>query len=78
MQALVETLVQALVGHADGWEIKERLGVGRTIILEIRIAKNEQGRVIGKGGSHLEAVRTIVRAAQSKHDARYVLEVTNL
>ena len=77
MQALVETLVESLVGRANGWEVKERSGAHVTV-LEIRIAESEMDRVIGKGGSHMAAVRTIVRAAQSKHGGRYVLEVTNL
>jgi predicted RNA-binding protein YlqC (UPF0109 family) len=47
-----------------------------TILYEIRVAPEEVGRVIGKGGQVITAIRTIVRAAAGRQGKRVILEVT--
>jgi len=44
-------------------------------VLELRVAKEDLGKVIGKGGSHASAIRTILAAASGKDRKRYVLEI---
>lgn len=78
MRGLVELLVRMLVGRPDGWEIKERTGTGAVMVFEIRVAEQDLGRVVGTGGSHMAAVRTIVQAAGRRQPKRYVLELSTL
>ena len=44
-------------------------------LIELRVAKEDLGKVIGKRGAHAEAIRTIVAAASGKEDKRYILEI---
>jgi hypothetical protein len=44
-------------------------------VLELRVAKEDLGKVIGKGGAHASAIRTIMAAASGKEKKRYILEI---
>jgi len=74
MKTLVEYIVKALVDDTDQIVIAERTGRNTTII-ELSVAKEDIGKVIGKEGRTINAIRTIVNAAGASQKKRVVLEV---
>lgn len=74
MKALVEYIVKALVDRPDQILIAERSGRNTTII-ELAVAKEDIGKVIGKEGRTINAIRTILNAAGASQKKRVVLEV---
>jgi predicted RNA-binding protein YlqC (UPF0109 family) len=74
MKALVEYIVKALVDHPEQILIAERSGINTTII-ELAVAKEDIGKVIGKEGRTINAIRTILNAAGASQKKRVVLEV---
>ncbi len=74
MKALIEQIVRALVDKPDEVEIKEVHG-DHAHVLELRVAKEDLGKVIGKGGAHASAIRTLMAAASGKEKKRYILEI---
>jgi predicted RNA-binding protein YlqC (UPF0109 family) len=74
MKTLVEYIVTALVDQPDEILIAERSGRNTTII-ELAVAKEDIGKVIGKEGRTINAIRTILNAAGASQKKRVVLEV---
>ena len=74
MKDLVIAIVQALVDKPEEVEIKEVIGQ-HAHVLELRVAKEDLGKVIGKGGAHASAMRAIMAAASGKEKKRYILEI---
>ena len=74
MKDLISDIVQALVDQPDQVSVTEVEG-GHTVILELKVAKNDMGKVIGKQGRNAQAIRTILSAAGGKVQKRYVLEI---
>ncbi len=74
LKELVEYLAKALVDNPDDVEVAEISGE-QTVVLELRVAKEDLGKVIGKGGMHANAIRTILAAASGKENKRYILEI---
>jgi len=74
MKALVTAIVQALVDKPDEVQIKEVIG-DHAHVLELRVAKEDLGKVIGKGGAHASAIRTLMAATSGKQKKRYILEI---
>lgn len=74
MKPLIEAIVHALVDKPEEVQIKEVIG-DHAHVLELRVAKEDLGKVIGKGGAHASAIRTIMAAASGKEKKRYILEI---
>lgn len=74
MKELVEYLVKALVDKPDEVRISQTEGESVTI-LEIRVASDDAGKVIGKDGRIANAIRTIVKAAGAKNKKRVTVEI---
>ena len=74
LKDLIEFVARALVDHPDQVEVEEISGA-QTIVLELRVAKEDLGKVIGKGGAHASAIRTLMAAASGKEKKRYILEI---
>ncbi len=74
MKQIVEAIVQSLVDQPDQVQIKEVIGE-HAHVLELRVAKEDLGKVIGKGGAHASAIRTLMAAASGKEKKRYILEI---
>jgi hypothetical protein len=74
MKELVEYLVKALVDKPDEVKISQTEGESVTI-LEIRVASDDAGKVIGKDGRIANAIRTIVKAAGAKNKKRVTVEI---
>ena len=74
MKELLEVIVKAIVDRPEGVKINEIIGT-HTHVLELEVAKEDLGKVIGKRGAHASAIRTILSAASGKDDKRYLLEI---
>ncbi len=74
MKELIKYMAQALVDNPDMVEVSEVVG-GQTSVLELRVAKEDLGKVIGKQGRTAKAMRTILSAASTKIRKRSVLEI---
>ena len=74
MQDLLSMLVRSLVDDPEAVKINE-VSAGSTHILEVDVAEADRGKVIGRGGSTAEALRTILKAAGGRDGKRYVLEI---
>lgn len=74
MKELIEFVAKALVDFPDKVEVKEVLG-DRTSVIELSVAKEDLGKVIGKQGRTARALRTILSAASTKIGKRSVLEI---
>jgi uncharacterized protein len=74
IKKLVELIAQALVDRPDQVSVKMIEGE-LTVILELRVAPEDLGKVIGKQGRTARDIRTILNAAGMKLKKRYVLEI---
>jgi len=74
MKELVVFLAKQLVSQPDAVEVRETQGETASI-LELKVAKEDLGRVIGKQGRTAKAIRTILNAAASRTNRKVVLEI---
>ena len=74
MKELVRYLVRALVSNPDAVEIMESENDG-TSVIEIKVAKEDLGRIIGKQGRTAKSIRTLINAAALRDNRRVVLEI---
>ncbi len=74
MKALVSEIVKALVDNPEQVKIEELKG-DQTSIYELRVAKEDFGKVIGRQGRNVSAIRTILSAVSSKEKKRSLLQV---
>jgi predicted RNA-binding protein YlqC (UPF0109 family) len=74
MKDLIKYIAQALVDHPDRVDVSEVVGE-QTSVIELRVSKEDLGKVIGKQGRTAKAMRTILSAASTKMKKRAVLEI---
>lgn len=74
MKELIEYIAQALVDYPEQVSVTEVVG-NQTSVLELKVAKEDLGKVIGKQGRTARAIRTILSAASAKVKKRSVLEI---
>jgi len=74
MRGLIEQIAKALVDKPDEVQVSEVDGE-QTTVIELRVAKEDLGKVIGKQGRTARALRTILSAASTKLRKRSVLEI---
>jgi predicted RNA-binding protein YlqC (UPF0109 family) len=74
MKELVQLLARSLVNHPDAVEVKEIEGDAASV-LELKVAKEDLGRIIGKQGRTAKSIRTILTAAASRANRRVILEI---
>ena len=74
MRDLIDYIAKALVDHPEEVEVAEVEG-NQTSVLELKVAKEDLGKVIGKQGRTARAMRTILSAASAKVKKRTVLEI---
>jgi predicted RNA-binding protein YlqC (UPF0109 family) len=74
MKGLIEFIARSLVDHPDQVVVEEVLG-DRGVVLELSVAVEDLGKVIGKQGRTARAIRTILSAAALKTSQRIVLEI---
>ena len=74
MKDLISDIVKAMVDQPEQVSIVEIEGE-HTNVLELRVAKSDMGKVIGKQGRNAQAIRAILSAASGKAHKRYLLEI---
>ena len=76
MKELVEVIAKALVENPNEVVVKET-EKDRAIIIELKVAPSDMGKVIGKSGKIARAIRSVVTAASSKSDKKVIVEIDN-
>ncbi|MCR5814524.1 MAG: KH domain-containing protein [Desulfovibrio sp.] len=74
MRNLIEFIAKSLVDHPENVQVSEIEGE-QTTVLELKVAQDDLGKVIGKQGRTARALRTILSAASTKAKKRTVLEI---
>ncbi len=74
MKELVEIMARSLVDKPEAISVNE-IGGAHSSIIELKVAKEDIGKIIGKQGRTADAMRTILSAVAAKHNKRSVLEV---
>jgi len=76
MKDLLTRIAQALVDKPEKVQVNEIKG-SQTVVLELRVADTDMGRIIGKQGKMANAIRTILNAASGKVGQRFVIEIVD-
>ncbi|MBE6021478.1 MAG: KH domain-containing protein [Clostridiales bacterium] len=74
MVELVEAIAKSLVDHPDQVSVTQTES-NQTLVLELRVAPEDMGKVIGKQGRIAKAIRVVVKAAATKMNKRVVVEI---
>lgn len=74
MKELVEVIAKSLVDNPDEVVVTQTES-GNDLLIEIKVAPSDMGKVIGRQGRIAKAIRTVVKAASSKSDRKVVVEI---
>ena len=74
MKELLTYIARNLVDHPDSVAVTEYAGESETV-LELRVAPEDMGKVIGKQGRIAKAIRSVVKAAASKEDRKVIVDI---
>jgi predicted RNA-binding protein YlqC (UPF0109 family) len=74
MKELVEVIAKALVDHPDEVVVTER-EEGDDLILELKVASQDMGKVIGRQGRIAKAIRSVVKAASTRTNKRVTVDI---
>ena len=74
MRELVEILAKALVDSPDDVVVTEKED-DKGIVIQLKVAPDDMGKVIGKGGRIAKSIRTVVKAAASKGDKKVIVDI---
>lgn len=74
MKELVEIIAKHLVDNPDEVKVRETEG-DKSIIIELTVAPEDMGKVIGKQGRIAKAIRTVVKSAAAKIDKKVIVEI---
>lgn len=75
MKELVEYIARAVVDHPEAVQVTQVDEEGR-IILNVQVAEEDRGKIIGRQGRVAEAIRTLLRVAAVKKGTRATLQIT--
>lgn len=75
MLELVEYIAKSLVDEPGAVKVKKSEGEDGTVTIELNVAEDDMGKVIGKQGRIAKAIRAVVKAASAKGDKKYVVEI---
>ena len=75
MKETVELIVKALVKETEAVDVREVERDRSTVIIEVRAAQADMGKLIGRQGRTVRALRSLLHAASIKHDRRFILEI---
>ena len=76
MKELVEVIAKALVDNPDEVVVSET-EKDKVIVVDLKVAQSEMGKVIGKSGRIAKSIRTVVSAASAKLDKKVIVEIDN-
>ena len=74
MKDAIERIIRSLAGEPDAVEVDEFVE-GKNVRIEVRVADTDMGRVIGREGRTVKAIRSIMFVAGHKHGKRYHLDL---
>jgi len=74
MKDLLIQIVKVLVDNPEQVQVNE-IESTQTVVFELRVAKSDMGKIIGKQGKTVNAIRTLLNAASGKIGKRYMLEI---
>jgi len=74
MKELIEYIAKSLVEHPEEVQVRET-GGGSRVRIELSVAKDDMGRVIGKGGKVANSIRTLLRVAADRDGKQATLDV---
>jgi uncharacterized protein len=74
MKDAVEKLIKALVDETDAVEVTETPR-DSAVVISVRVAASDMGRLIGREGRTIKALRSILYAASQKHGKRFILDI---
>ncbi|MGA1867182.1 MAG: KH domain-containing protein [bacterium] len=74
MKEMIEEIVKAIVDNPESVKVNEIDG-GRSTIIELSVAKEDVGKVIGRGGKTISAMRTLLASTGGKQRTRFILEL---
>ena len=77
MEDLLEFLARALVDKPDQVSVEGFEEDDGTVVLEIRVADDDVGKIIGRGGRTVSSLRTVMRAVASRQDERILVDVVD-
>jgi predicted RNA-binding protein YlqC (UPF0109 family) len=77
MKELLEYLARGLVDDPDAVQVDETIEGDGTIVLELSVADDDYGNVIGRGGRTAAALRTVVKAAATKDKRRVFVDIVD-
>ena len=77
MKDLVEYLARALVDRPDEVSVEEFEEDDGTIVFELTVAEDDVGKVIGRNGRTVNALRTVIRASAVRHNRRVLVDVVD-
>ena len=74
MKELLEVIAKSLVDYPESVDVTEKEG-DEAVILELRVAEGDMGKVIGKRGRIAQSIRTVMQAAANRENKRVVVEI---
>jgi predicted RNA-binding protein YlqC (UPF0109 family) len=74
VKALVELVTRALVDHPEAVEVRQ-VDDPRAILIEVSLSPDDVGKVIGRGGRVIKAIRTLARSAATQSGKRVTVEI---
>ena len=74
MKELVEVIAKALVDHPEGVFVAEK-DTEEALVVELKAADDDMGKVIGKQGRIAKSIRSVVKAAASKDDRKVIVDI---
>ena len=74
MKELVEVIAKSLVDNPDEVVVTEK-DTGKALVLELKVASSDMGKVIGKQGRIAKAIRAVVKAAAAKEDKKVIVDI---
>ena len=77
MKELLEYLARALVGEPEAVRVEEFEADVGTLVLELSVAEEDYGKVIGRGGRTANALRTVVKAAAVRANRRVLVDIVD-
>jgi predicted RNA-binding protein YlqC (UPF0109 family) len=75
MRETVEMIIKALVDEREAVDVREIERNETTVIIEVRVAESDMGKLIGRQGRTVRALRAILQAASVKRNRRFILDI---
>jgi predicted RNA-binding protein YlqC (UPF0109 family) len=74
---LLEELARALVDEPGGVEVEQFEEDDGTVVLELAVAEDDYGKIIGRGGRTANALRTVIKAAATREERRVLVDIVD-